>query len=433
MADQETAAHASPPGPAPRSGRSRLLLVGLLLPLVALLGVVAASVLVIATPAGSRLAIEWASARLQGALAIENLQGSAWSGLSAERVRWTDPALSIDIDDPQIRLDWSGFLRGVLVVEQVRAGSLRVARQASSSQAALPASLGLPRPIEIRSLQITALTWREGPGPVIAAGPISASASYDAGQYRVEALQARAAGVRLNAAQIALRDQAPFAIAAQARLAVEPAQSPLLDPALRARLPDELLTLDLQVGGSLTDLQLAAEVRYVGARARAQWSLDPIAARVERPLEVRVDEVDPTRFLQDAPRALIAGTLRLRPADAALEIDLTNSTPGRLDEERLPVSRARGELTWRDQRMSVTGLEISLGAAAQITGSMRWGGAEPLRLLSHELPAIDAELQVERLDLAELRAGWPASRVDASVRLERDRLRVVLPDVFGGP
>ena len=431
MADQETAAHASPPGPAPRSGRSRLLLVGLLLPLVALLGVVAASVLVIATPAGSRLAIEWASARLQGALAIENLQGSAWSGLSAERVRWTDPALSIDIDDPQIRLDWSGFLRGVLVVEQVRAGSLRVARQASSSQAALPASLGLPRPIEIRSLQITALTWREGPGPVIAAGPISASASYDAGQYRVEALQARAAGVRLNAAQIALRDQAPFAIAAQARLAVEPAQSPLLDPALRARLPDELLTLDLQVGGSLTDLQLAAEVRYVGARARAQWSLDPIAARVERPLEVRVDEVDPTRFLQDAPRALIAGTLRLRPADAALEIDLTNSTPGRLDEERLPVSRARGELTWRDQRMGVTGLEISLGAAAQITGSMRWGGAEPLRLLSHELPAIDAELQVERLDLAELRAGWPASRVDASVRLERDRLRVVLPDVFG--
>ncbi len=431
MADQETAAHASPPGLAPRSGRSRLLLVGLLLPLVALLGVVAASVLVIATPAGSRLAIEWASARLQGALAIENLQGSAWSGLSAERVRWTDPALSIDIDDPQIRLDWSGFLRGVLVVEQVRAGSLRVARQASSSQAALPASLGLPRPIEIRSLQITTLTWREGPGPVIAAGPISASASYDAGQYRVEALQARAAGVRLNAAQIALRDQAPFAIAAQARLAVEPAQSPLLDPALRARLPDELLTLDLQVGGSLTDLQLAAEVRYVGARARAQWSLDPIAARVERPLEVRVDEVDPNRFLQDAPRALIAGTLRLRPADAALEIDLTNSTPGRLDEERLPVSRARGELTWRDQRMGVTGLEISLGAAAQITGSMRWGGAEPLRLLSHELPAIDAELQVERLDLAELRAGWPASRVDASVRLERERLRVVLPDVFG--
>ena len=419
------------PGPAPRSRRSRPLLAGLLLPFVALLGVIAAAILVIATPAGSRLAIEWASARLQGALAIENLQGSAWSGLSAERVRWTDSALSIEIDDAQIRLDWSGFLRGALVVEQVRAGSLRVARQASSSQASLPASLGLPRPIEIRSLQMNAFTWREGPGPVIEAGPISASVAYNAGQYRVEALQAQAAGVRLNAAQIALHDQAPFAIAAHARLGVEPAQSPLLDPALRARLPEESLTLDLQVGGSLTDLQLAAEVRYAGAQARAQWSLDPIAARVERPLEVRVDGVDPTRFLRDAPRALIAGTLRLRPADAALEIDLTNSTPGRLDEERLPVSRARGELTWRDQQMSVTGLEISLGAAAQITGSMRWGGAEPLRFLSHELPAIDAELQVERLDLAELRAGWPASRVDASVRLARERLQVVLPDVFG--
>ena len=65
----------------------------------------------------------------------------------------------------------------------------------------------------------------------------------------------------------------------------------------------------------------------------------------------------------------------------------------------------------------------SLGAAAQITGSMHWGGAEPLRFLSHELPAIDAELQVDGLDLAELRSGWPASRVDASVRLARERLQ----------
>lgn len=40
-------------------------------------------------------------------------------------------------------------------------------------------------------------------------------------------------------------------------------------------------------------------------------------------------------------------------------------------------------------------------------------------------------MQVDGLDLAELRSGWPASRVDASVRLARERLQVVLPDVFG--
>lgn len=425
MADHATAANVQPaPGPAPRTGRSRLLVLALLLPIAALLGIVTAAALVLATPAGSRLAIEWASARLQGALSVENLRGTAWSGLSAERVRWTDPALSIEIDDPQIRLDWSGLLRGALVIEQVRAGSLRVARPATSSPAALPASLGLPRPIEIRSLEIATLTWREGPGRVIAAGPISASALYNTGRYRIDALQAQSSGVRLSEAQIELHDQAPFAIAARGRLAVEPAQSPLLKPVLRARLPEESLTLDIRAAGSLAHLQLAADARYAGVRARAQWSGDPLAARVERPLEVSLDEIDSARFLPDAPRVLIAGTLRLRPADAVVEIDLTNSAPGRIDAQRLPVGRVRGELDWRDQRVSVTGLEISLGAAAQIRGSIRWGGSETLRFLSHELPAIDADLRIERLDLAELRTGWPASRVDASVRLEGAQARV---------
>lgn len=425
MADHATAANVQPaPGPAPRTGRSRLLVLALLLPIAALLGIVTAAALVLATPAGSRLAIEWASARLQGALSVENLRGTAWSGLSAERVRWTDPALSIEIDDPQIRLDWSGLLRGALVIEQVRAGSLRVARPATSSPAALPASLGLPRPIEIRSLEIATLTWREGPGRVIAAGPISASALYNTGRYRIDALQAQSSGVRLSEAQIELHDQAPFAIAARGRLAVEPAQSPLLKPVLRARLPEESLTLDIRAAGSLAHLQLAADARYAGVRARAQWSGDPLAARVERPLEVSLDEIDSARFLPDAPRVLIAGTLRLRPADAVVEIDLTNSAPGRIDAQRLPVGRVRGELDWRYQRVSVTGLEISLGAAAQIRGSIRWGGSETLRFLSHELPAIDADLRIERLDLAELRTGWPASRVDASVRLEGAQARV---------
>ncbi len=120
---------------------------GLLLPIAALLGIVVAAVLVVASPAGTRLVIDWASARFQGALSVENLEGSAWSGLSAERVRWTGPALSIEVDDPQIRFDWSRLLRGALVVEQLRLGSLRVVRLAASSPVALPASLGVPRRI----------------------------------------------------------------------------------------------------------------------------------------------------------------------------------------------------------------------------------------------------------------------------------------------
>ena len=401
------------------------------LALLALMAAGASLVLVLATPAGSRLVIEWASARLQGALVIDNLQGSAWSGLSAGRLRWTDPALTVELEGAAFRLDWSALLRGALVVEQLRAARLRVARAAASSQAALPASLRLPRPVEIRSLELSSVIWREASGPDVEAGPISAWALYDNGRYRIELRAARVMGVRLSTARLELDDQAPYALGASLQLEVDPATWPLLDPALRARLPDEPLGVTLQLGGSLADLQISADARYAGARARAQWSLEPLASTIERPLDVHLDELDSARFFMDAPRVLIAGTLRLRPADSALEVDLTNTMPGRLDEQRLPVARMRAEVAWRDRLVSVTGLEVSLGVAAQINGSMRLGGAEPFRVLSHEVPAIEADLRVERLDLAALRKDWPASRLDANVRVERERLRLALPDVFG--
>ena len=401
------------------------------LPFLALMGGFAALALVLATPAGSRLAIEWASARLPGALVIDNLRGSAWSGLSAGRIRWSDPALTIELDSAEFRLDWSGLLRGALVVDQLRAARLQIARVAASSQAALPASLSLPRPVEIRSLELSSVIWREGSSPDLEAGPVSAWALYDTGRYRIEARGTRVMGIRLSTARIEVRDQAPYALSASAELEVDPAKWSVLDPALRARLPDEPLGVALQLGGSLADLQIAADARYAGARARVQGSVDPLASTLERPLDMRLDELDSARFFADAPRALIAGALRLRPADGALEVDLTNTTPGRLDEQRLPVARVRGEVAWRDQLTSVTGLEISLGVAAQISGSLRLSGGEPLRVLSHELPAIDADLRVERLNLADLRKDWPASRVDASLRVERERLRLAVPDVFG--
>ncbi|NBU25743.1 MAG: hypothetical protein EBS39_09030 [Gammaproteobacteria bacterium] len=113
---------------------------------------------------------------------------------------------------------------------------------------------------------------------------------------------------------------------------------------MRARLPEESLILDIQAGGSLAHLQLAADARYAGARARAQWSGDPLAARVERPLEVSLDEIDSARFLQDAPRVLIAGTLRLQLADSGLALQrlvarLDRTSPA-LALQRLAARRA---------------------------------------------------------------------------------------------
>ena len=387
--------------------------------------------LVLATPTGSRLAIEWLVARTQGALAIEQVQGSAWTGLSAGRVRWVDSSLTVEAQDLVLRLDWSSVLRRQPVIDQLTVRRLGITKPASDAPARLPSSLRLPLDWQVRTLQLESVVWQQGNAPPIALEAVSLAAAYGAGRYRVDQLRATAFDSQLRDARIELEDRAPFPIRAAARLETEPARMSRLDPALRERLPGETLAAELAIEGSLVNLQLALTAHYAGVRAQARWSVDPLATAPDRPIEMQLEGFDPSRFGIDAPAMMLGAALTFRPATAKLEIDVVNTLSGRLDQQRLPVERVRGELAWQRGELGVDGLMIDLAAGARIEGSLRLDTSRHVKVLSYQLPWLEATLQVSAFDSRAINAGWPASRVDAQVRIEGERMQWVLPDPLG--
>lgn len=418
--------------PAPRRRRWIALALALgALPLIAFALVAVTITLVLATPTGSRLAIEWLVARTQGALAVDQVQGSAWTGLSAGQVRWVDPSLIVEAQDLALRLDWSSVLRRQPVIDQLTVRRLSIAKPASDAPVQLPASLRLPIHWQVQALQLDAVIWQQGGANPIALEAVSLAAAYGAGRYRVEQLQVTAFDSRLRDARLELEDRAPFPIRVAAQLETEPARLSRLDPTLRARLADERLVAELAIEGSLADLQIALDARYAGMRAQARWSVDPLATAPDRPLAIQLEGVDPSRFGIDAPAMMLGATATFRPTTARLELDVSNSLSGRLDQQRLPVERVLGELAWQRGALQIDGLMIDLGAGARIEGAMRIDTSRQLKVLSHQLPWLDASLQVSALDPRAVHAGWPASRLDAQVRIEGERMQWVLPDPLG--
>ncbi|MFM8555512.1 MAG: hypothetical protein ACKODG_04905 [Betaproteobacteria bacterium] len=164
--------------PAPRRRRWIALALALgALPLIAFALVALTITLVLATPTGSRLAIEWLVARTQGALAVDQVQGSAWTGLSAGRVRWVDPSLIVEAQDLALRLDWSSVLRRQPVIDQLTVRRLSIAKPASDAPVQLPASLRLPIPWQVRALHLDAVLWQQGGANPVALEAVSLAAA----------------------------------------------------------------------------------------------------------------------------------------------------------------------------------------------------------------------------------------------------------------
>jgi translocation and assembly module TamB len=423
----------TPPQP-PRNARGRRTsMVGLLLvaPLLALAVFATVVALALATPAGTRMTLEWLAARTHDRLSVEGISGTAWAGLSVARARWVDPSASVEVEDLALRLSWSSVLQRALVIDELGARRVRIALPASDSPATLPETLRLPVSLEVRALRVTAIEWSQGSSPPFALGPVSLTAAYAGGRYRVSDLDAQAFGVRLSRGWIELGDAAPFAVRASARLSADLARLTILDEMLRARLPDRPLTMSLEIAGSLQRLQISAEADYADARLKASGSLDPLAPLPLLPIEGRIDSVDPSQFESTAPAASISGTFIVRPADAAIDVDLFNSTPGRIDERRLPIERMRSGIRWRDSVLHLADVDLRTADGGQMTGAVQADTSRRVKLMSQEFPALTADLQIQGLVPVAQHAGWPALRLNARLQVDRERVRIDMPDVLG--
>lgn len=434
MVQEMQPAHADTPPNSLRAARGRRMnVIGLLLlaPVLALAGVAAAVVLVLATPTGTRMALEWLAAQTQDKLSIEGVSGTAWTGMSVARARWADSSISVDVEDLALRLNWSSVLERAAVIDALGARRLRIALPASDSPATLPATLRLPVSVEVRALRVAAIEWSQGSAAPFAFGPVSLAAAYAGGRYRVTDLDAQALEVRLSRGWIELGDEAPFAARASAQLSAEPVRLTVLDEALRARLPGGPLTMSLEIAGSLQTLQISAEADYAKARLKANGSLDPLAPLPLRPLTGRIDALDPSQFAGTAPAASISGTFVVRPADAEIDVDLVNNAPGKIDERRLPIERMRSGIRWRDPVLHLVDVDLRTAEGGQMSGAVQVDASRRVKVMSQELPSVTADLQVRGLDPAAQHTGWPAIHLNARVQIDHERVRVDMPDALG--
>ena len=307
----------------------------------------------------------------------------------------------------------------------------------------LPGSLALPIQLQLKAVRVAELRIDQlEPLRDVALDGVMLDNRAGAA-HAITALRGRWQGYALEgAAQVG--HAAPLTL--QAQLNVTPAEAPVSADDSTVRW-----AAVVRAAGPLAAFTLDATLRGVPKPGRAPPAIDlraevrPEQAWPLGTLNARTDELDLAALFPAAPQTRLSGTAEAvtRGTDQPLSatVKLSNATPGRWNERRLPVARVEalvtGSLTQRD-RIEVPRFEVQLADATRAAGIVR-GKA---RWASHGL-VVEGQLEnlsPQRLDgraaamslsgpltvtVAGLRSPDPAAtttappwRVDAQLALE---------------
>lgn len=424
-------------GPAVRASRVRqarrlrwLWLVLLITPLVAGASLLGVSAVLFGTESGSQWLITQISARSGSVLNVEAPRGSFWRGLSAKRLRWSDPQFSAQAHSATITVHWASLLQGRLLIPEIRAKALEISIATSDRPPRLPASLALPLGWSIGQLRIDSLRLhQEGKSPLELEG-ISLSASYAGGRYRLDTGSARGDQIALTQLTLELGDVAPFAVRASAQLHLEPARSMLIDPAIRARLAPGALTAPIQVEGRLAALELAARIDYQGAQLQIDTGLKPFEEEPLSALRVRFDGLEPARLIKGLAAARLSGSVTVSPARDRVDFALTNSAVGVIEDDRVPVMQASGRAHISTDHIAIDDLRVQLPGDARIHAALTVYRNTSVRQLGWDLPRLKARAQLRGVSLRKLAKAWPDVHLTGDLALTDDRIEIDLSRVL---
>ncbi len=388
-----------PPQPTIRGPRPLAACLGLLLPLLGVLGV--AALLLGAALGGLRWTVatedgtRWLLARLPG-VEVSGLQGTLQGGsLQAKRLRivWDGGKQSLTLDDVSaegLRWTWrpAGGPRGSWLTldarhAQARQGTLLTGPH-NDLPLRLPASLALPLQLtveqaEVQTFQIDKLA------PLL---------DVQAQGFRLDS----GAGASHGARQFALQWQG-YAIAGQGWIGHAAPMPVQLSASIRALADGDTprWAAVLRADGPVTRMAVQASLRGVPHTSRANHaapSLDlacdvlPLQAWPLGRLRLQTQELDLGALHPAAPETRLSGSAQIdsralnAPVSASLSLD--NAAPGRWSEGRLPLSRLSLEVSGRvdqPQRITAPRFELQLAdapgpahAAGRWSGSAVWQG-----------------------------------------------------------
>ncbi|MBB3210816.1 translocation and assembly module TamB [Herbaspirillum sp. Sphag1AN] len=379
------------------------------------------------TDSGSQQAWRIAVWALRGKLAGDYVGGNLAQGLQLRQLRYHDGALQVDIDKVDAR--WQLSLRTrTFSVRALHLGNLNIRLPAASeSPTVLPDSLRLPLALNLKDLG-----WQhfrlEQDGSVTSLGVLRAHGSSDGTQHTLTVGQLDT-GFGLASGTIKLNGTAPFATSGTVlltNLQGDPAQTAL----------PEKFQLAAQLSGSLQQLGIAINASGDKLQGSATLLATPFAAIPLQQAEIALQHINPQAFHPDAPVADLNVAVQLHPVEKVTPLHLaggiavTNASPGRLDQQRLPVRALRANVQLELARQEINDLQITLLERAVLSGSGHFvtetrKGALNLQVSELDLHALYQQLQPTQLR-GPLAVTVEGQQVGVDLQLKDNRYAVTL-------
>jgi len=337
-----------------------------------------------------------------GRIELRGVSGTLYGPITIEQLRLRDARGEVRAEG--LKLDWSPqvLLAATLQIDRLNATAVTVTPAGSArASAALPGTLRLPLRVALKDLRIDRLTVAAD--QPIEFAPVVGSATLGLTQHRLALHGLGTPWARVDA-ELSLGAWIPYRVHGQLRLR-----------AIRA-LPLE--SVDLQLGGRLARVEVAATVKGSWLSGRAQAVLTPFEREPLRGTNIALHDVNLAALNPLLPATRVALDADLKYTDGALSgpVSATNALAGRIDGGRIPVSTLRGRLRFEGRRLQLDPLSVVLAEAGRAQGRAEIGPQ------GYALDLATDGLQIDRLH-GSLRALRLAGRVqltgdDTGERLE---------------
>ena len=330
----------------------RLLLGGLLT-----LALVLAVVLWLAScEATLRWALQKAVVASTGALEVAGVSGSLYGPIQIAHLSYLDKQWQLRAE--QLTIKWSPLrlLKRELRIDELAAAALTLNFiEVSRDPPNLPESLLLPLRLQIDSANIARFGIKFVSRNYAING-LRFILQADSRSWRVQNLQAATPWGGLTAGLV-LDAVKPYALQSNAH-----SQSDAERWAHRA---------DATASGTLSDLRIVVSVHSQGAVAELDLTLAPFALNALKGAQLIAHDIDPSRFEQRLPRADLEARLAARDENGVLEgsVKIINHSPGKLDQQLLPVASASASITGDLAAIKFSDIVLDGGTAGTFTGT----------------------------------------------------------------
>lgn len=308
-------------------------------------------------------------------LQAQVVSGTLRDGGRMGQLLWTSDSRSVELQGLALAWDWQALLNGELRVAKLHANSLRVQERSPSADKAALSELVLPLRLDLAfsldqvewtgppSVQLQQLTGRyryDGSSHFLQDASVRMAAGNYTGQGQLQARSPMAVALQLEGTvltPVSIR-QAPLQLQAQAS-----AKGTLLGP-----LAWVDVAMSLQPQGDVRTRALGAMQATLQARIR------PSEAQPIDNAQAQWKALDLATLWPQAPHTALSGQAQVLPdAQAAggwkADIVLQNATPGRLDQQRLPLRAAHAKVLYRHGQWLLSDLQAGLaGGSLQAQG-----------------------------------------------------------------